>query len=87
MESRACQIACNQQSSPLCDGGLVHVEGKQCIYTEWSFCSGDVVPSHLTKLETVFTPIPSLADICSSPSHSLAVCSQILLFPYIPENI
>lgn len=49
MESRACQIACNQQPSPLSDGGIVHVEGKQRINTEWSFCSGDVVSLHLTK--------------------------------------
>lgn len=44
MESRACQIACNQQPSPLSVGGMVHGEGKQRINTEWSFCSGDVVP-------------------------------------------
>lgn len=67
----------------------MHVEGKQCINTEWSFCSGDVVPSHLTKLadETVFTHISLLIQICTSPSHSLADFSQILLFPYILENI
>lgn len=40
MESRACQIACNQQPSPLSAGGMVHGEGKQRINTEWSFCSG-----------------------------------------------
>lgn len=49
MESRACQIACNQQPSPLSDGGTVRVEGKQRINTEWCFCSGDVAPLHLTK--------------------------------------
>lgn len=40
MESRACQIACNQQPSPLSAGGMVHGEGKRRINTEWSFCSG-----------------------------------------------
>lgn len=56
MESRACQIACNQQPSPLSDGGIVHVEGKQRINTEWSLCSGDVVSLHSTEPadETVF---------------------------------
>lgn len=34
MESRACQIACKQQSSPLSDGGIVHVDGKQHINAE-----------------------------------------------------
>lgn len=34
MESRACQIACNQQSSPLSDGGTAHVDGKQHIKAE-----------------------------------------------------
>lgn len=66
MESRACQIACNQQPSPLSVGGMVHGEGKQRINTEWSFCSGDVVPFFFFFTfdqadETVFTwsPIPS----------------------------
>lgn len=69
MESRACQIACNQQPSPLSDGGMVHVEGKQRINTEWSFCSGDVVPLHLTKPadETVFTVLHSPVRLSLHP--------------------
>lgn len=70
MESRACQIACNQQPSPLSDGGMVHVEGKQHINCEWNFCSVNVVPLHLTQPadETVFNEFPVLySPICLSP--------------------
>lgn len=70
MEFRACQIACNQQSSPLSDGGIMHVDGKQHINAEWSFCSADVAPLHLTRLvdETVFTPTPWLTSSALHPN-------------------